>query len=104
MRAALIGPPQSGKTTLFAAVAQAGGSNVDLSRPDMPHLAVTKVPDGRLDYLSELYHPKKYTPAELEFLDLPGLDLADEAGRKRAREHWMAMRQSEMLVLVVPVR
>jgi len=36
MRVALIGPPLSGKSTLFAAVAQAGGSHVDLSRPDHP--------------------------------------------------------------------
>jgi GTP-binding protein YchF len=101
MKVALIGPPQSGKTELFAAVAAAQGSNVDLSRPDQPHLAVVKVPDSRLDWLSDLYHPKKYTPAELEFLDLPGLDLSDEVGRSRARALWSAMRQSDMLVFVV---
>ncbi|MFP4053818.1 MAG: redox-regulated ATPase YchF [Phycisphaerae bacterium] len=101
MRVALIGPPQSGKSTLFAAVAEASGSGVDLSRPDQPHLAVVKVPDERLTWLSELYQPKKTTPAELEFLDLPGFDLTDEAGRSRAKQHWAAMRQSDMIVLVV---
>jgi hypothetical protein len=101
MRVVLIGPPLSGKSTLFAAVAEAGGSNVDLSRPDQPHLAVVKVPDERLDWLTEQYKPKKHTPAELEFLDLPGFDQSDEAGRQRARTHWPAMRQSDMLVLVV---
>ncbi len=101
MRIALIGPPQSGKSTLFAAVAQAGGSHVDLSRPDQPHLAVVKVPDDRLGWLTELYSPKKITPAELEFLDLPGFDLRDEAGRARSKAHWAAMRQAAMLVLVV---
>jgi len=101
MRVALIGPPQSGKSTLFAAVAEAGGSNVDLSRPDQPHLAVVKVPDERLDVLAEHFHPKKIVPAELEFLDLPGLNLSDEAGRNRAKTHWAAMRQADMLVFVV---
>jgi ribosome-binding ATPase len=101
MRVALVGPPQSGKSTLFAAVAEAGGSHVDLSRPDQPHLAVVKVPDERLDWLSAHYKPKKHTPAELEFLDLPGLDLSDEAGRTRSKVHWAAMRQSDMLVFVL---
>ena len=101
MRVALIGPPQSGKSTLFSAIATAGGSNVDMSRPDQPHLAVVKVPDDRLDRLAEHYNPKKTTSAELEFLDLPGFDLRDEAGRSRAKAHWAAMRQSDMLVIVV---
>ena len=101
MRVALVGPPQSGKSTLFAAIAEAGGSEVDLSRPDQPHLAVVKVPDDRLDWLTELHKPEKTTPAELEFLDLPGFDLSDEAGRTRAKAHWQAMEQSAMLAFVV---
>jgi len=101
MRVALIGPSQSGKSSLFAAVAAAGGSNVDLSRPDQPHLAVVKVPDDRLDFLAAMYNPKKYTPAEIEFVDLPGFDLSDEVGRKRAKDHWPAMRNADMLVLVL---
>jgi GTP-binding protein YchF len=101
MRVALVGPPQSGKSTLFAAIAEAGGSHVDLSRPDQPHLAVVKVPDSRLDWLSAHYKPKKHTPAELEFLDLPGMDLRDDAGRTRAKAHWAAMRQSGMLAFVL---
>jgi ribosome-binding ATPase len=101
MRVALIGPPLSGKSTLFAAAAEAGGSHVDLSRPDQPHLAVVKVPDDRLGWLAEKYEPKKLTEAELEFLDLPGMDLSDLAGRNRAKAHWAAMRQSDMLAFVV---
>jgi GTP-binding protein YchF len=101
MRVALVGPPLSGKTNLFAAVALAGGSKVDVSRGDQPHLAVVKVPDERLEPLAKLYNPKKLTPAELEFLDLPGMDLSEEATRARARAHWPAMRNSDGLVFVV---
>ncbi|MFW6133471.1 MAG: DUF933 domain-containing protein [Planctomycetota bacterium] len=101
MRVALIGPSQSGKSTLFAAVAEAGGSHVDLSRPDRAHLAVVKVPDPRVDWLAREYQSKKVTYAELELLDVPGFDLRDEAGRQRARAHWPAVRQSRMLLPVV---
>jgi len=101
MRVALTGPPKSGKSTLFAAVAEAGGSHVDVSRPDQPHLAVVKVPDQRLTWLAEHYNRKKRMPAELEFLDLPGFDLSDQAGRARGRTHWPAMRNSNMIAMVV---
>jgi len=101
MRVALIGPPQSGKSLLFAAVAEAGGSNVDLSRPDQSHLAVVKVPDERLDWSIAKFDAKKVTHAELEFLDLPGFDLSDEAARAHSQTHWPDMRQSDMIVLVV---
>ena len=101
MRVSLIGPPLSGKSTLFAAVAEAGGGRPDLHRPDQPHLAVVKVPDERVQWLARLCNPKKIVEAELEFLDLPGFDLADSAGRNRAKAHWAAMRQSNMIVLVV---
>ncbi len=101
MRVALVGLPQSGKSTLFAAIAEAGGSHVDLSRPDQPHLAVVKVPDERVEVLAEHYEPRKITHAELEFIDLPGFDLRDEAGRTRAKQHWARMRQSDMIVFVV---
>jgi hypothetical protein len=101
MRVALIGLPQSGKSTLFQAIAAGSGSGMDMSRPDQPHLATVKVPDDRVYWLAEQYNPKKTTPAELAFLDLPGFDLTGDAGRQRAKIHWAAMRQSEMLVSVV---
>ena len=101
MRVALIGPPQSGKSTLFAAVVGEGGSAVHVERPDQAHLAVVKVPDQRLEWVASLISPKKITHAELEFLDLPGLDLSDEPGRHHAKTHFAAMRQSDMLCFVV---
>jgi hypothetical protein len=101
MRVALIGPPQSGKSTLFAAIAEAGGSHVDLSHPNQPHLAVVKVPDERLDWLAGQYKPKKVTHAELEFLDLPGFNLSDAVAREHSRVHWQAMRNSDMIAMVV---
>ena len=100
MRVALIGPPFSGKTTLFEAIAAAGGSTVDVSRTDQPHLAVVKVPDERLTWLSEIYQPKKTVPAEIEFLDMPGIDLADAVARNRWKTHWTAVRDCDMIVMI----
>lgn len=101
MRVAFIGPPQSGKSTLFAAVAEAGGSHIDMHRTDQAHLAVVKVPDERVLWLSELEKSEKITFAELEFYDVPGFDLSSEVGRGRAKAFWQDIRQSDMLVYVV---
>ena len=101
MRVALVGPTQSGKSSLLAAVAQAGGSHLDLHRPDQPHLAVVKVPDERLVWLTEHYKPRKSTPAEMELLDVPGVDLSDDPGRTHAKTHWPALRTSDLLLFVV---
>jgi GTP-binding protein YchF len=101
MKVALIGPPQSGKSTLFAAMAESGGSHIDVHRADQAHLAVVKVPDDRVAWLTNYYKPKKTTLAELEFVDIPGFDMRDEAGRDRARTHWAALHQCDMLVFVV---
>ena len=101
MRVALVGTTQSGKSTLFTAVASADGGEADMSRPDQAHLATIKVPDERLIWLEQLYKPRKTTPAELEFLDLPGFDLTSQAGRNRSKSHWAALRQSDMIVFVV---
>ena len=101
MRVAIIGPPYSGKTTLFQAIAEAGGSTVDVGRADQPHLAVVKVPDERLTWLTELYKPRKTVPAEIELLDMPALDLTDAAARERWRRHWAEVRDAGLVVMVV---
>ena len=85
MRVALIGPPQSGKSTLFAAVAEAGGSHVDLSRPTSLTWPSSRCPTSACIWLAATDKPEKTTSAELEFLDLPGFDLRDEAGRTPRR-------------------
>jgi len=101
MRAALVGPPQSGKSTLFAAAAESSGSHVHLERPDKEHLAVIKVPDDRVDWLEQHYKPKKKTYAEIEFVDVPGLDFSTEATRSHSRAHLAKVRQSDMIIFVL---
>ena len=72
MEIAVIGLPNSGKTTVFnaltggsaqvAAYATAqGGANV----------GVAKVPDRRLDVLTGLFHPRRTVPSEVTYHDIP---------------------------------
>jgi GTP-binding protein YchF len=70
LRTALIGFPSSGKTTLF----QLMTNQLDAPRPGHGKLeaaiGVARVPDERLDRLSDLYKPRKHTPATVEFADI----------------------------------
>lgn len=98
MKVALIGPPQSGKSTLFSA--STGLNSGGLSAPGIVH-AVVKVPDPRLAYLIELCKPKKITEATIDFLDVPGFALEDARGRESFRRLLPDVRQAELLVIVV---
>ena len=69
----IIGLPQSGKTTLFDALTlgKSDASGASGSATEM-HLGVVKVPDPRLDFLADIYHPRRVVPAEIRYSDLPG--------------------------------
>lgn len=97
MKAALIGLPQSGKSTLFGAVT---GKPVEAYLSEVCR-AVVGVPDQRLAFLTELCKPKKVTQATLEFLDVPGSALDDAAGCNEWRKHLPTVRQAELLVVVL---
>ncbi|MCB9850597.1 MAG: redox-regulated ATPase YchF [Phycisphaerales bacterium] len=98
MKAAIIGLPFSGKSTLFAATTS---HRPDPGEMTQEHLAVVHVPDARLDFLTKLYNPKKVTLATIEFVDIPGFSLADAQGRQQLRKHLPTIRNSDVLVLVV---
>ena len=61
-----------------------------------PNIGTAKVPDERLDWLAAYYHPKKYTPATIEFVDVPGV-----AAGGKGREVFQAIRMVDALVEVV---
>ena len=37
-----------------------------------PNIGVVKVPDERLDKLAKLFDPKKFTLADIRYIDFPG--------------------------------
>lgn len=98
MRFAIIGPPQSGKSTLFSALT---GKPLDPSHAMSEQITTVHVPDARLDYLASLYSPKKYTTANIEFLDIPGASLADAAGQAEFRRRSQEARKCDGIVMVV---
>ena len=73
MKLGVVGLPNVGKSTLFNAITQAGAQAANYPFCTIePNVGVVAVPDSRLDVLSEMYHPEKYTPTAIEFVDIPG--------------------------------
>jgi len=74
MKVAIIGLPNSGKTTVFNALTRASAETATFSSGRLePNIAMVKVPDTRLQELNEIYRPKKLTSAEVQYVDIGGL-------------------------------
>ncbi|MCC7367842.1 MAG: redox-regulated ATPase YchF [Chloroflexi bacterium] len=95
-----MGLPGSGKTTVFNALAHAraavGGYS---SASSEPNLAVVKVPDARLDQLAPLFEPKKFTPAEVQYVDVAGI--VRGSGKDSAGSLLAHLRNTDVLLQVV---
>lgn len=65
MEVGIIGSPQSGKTTLFTAITGVNPGH------EVGKKAVVKIPDERLDLLTQIFKPKKQVNATINFIDAP---------------------------------
>ena len=82
MKLGVVGLPNVGKSTLFNAITCAGAQAANYPFCTIePNTGIVAVPDHRLDVLAEMYHPEKYTPATLEFVDIAGLGEGREPRR-----------------------
>ena len=98
MKIAFVGPPSSGKSTLFRAVT---GQPAPAHPVVGEHLAVVKVPDQRLHWLFDLYKPKKLVEATIDCLDVPGFSHETAAQQAEFRKTLPSIRLADALVAVV---
>lgn len=73
----LIGAPRCGKSTVFDALTNTPAGPRFTTRGGH-RFGSAKVPDARLDALRDVFHPRKFTPAEVTFADImpPGGEAA----------------------------
>jgi ribosome-binding ATPase len=71
MKTAIIGLPMTGKTSLFTILT--GVTQESRMGSTAVKTGVAKVPDPRVDALSELYQPPKITYATVEYVDAPAI-------------------------------
>jgi GTP-binding protein YchF len=96
MKLGIIGLPGSGRSTLFESLTHLVQQNFSQIPGD--RIGTIKVPDKRVDVLSEAYHPRKTIYAQVEYL------LPDMVGHKKDNSKepvWSAVRVCDALIHVI---
>ena len=103
MKLGIVGLPNVGKSTLFNAITNA--KNAEAANYPFctiePNVGIVAGPDKRLDVLAEMYHPKKYTPAIIEFVDIAGLVKGASKGEGLGNKFLSHIRETDAIIHVV---
>lgn len=100
MQIGIIGFPYSGKTTVFQTISQIHIDHSSSSRKDS-NQAIVKVPDERLDILTEIFNPKRKVNATIEFVDFAGFQNVESKGGIFNNQFLVKARTMDALVHIV---
>jgi len=102
MEIGIVGLPNVGKSTLFNALTagHAASSNYPFTTIE-PNVGVVLVPDERLGRLSEIFKPKKTTPAAVNFVDIAGLVKGASQGEGLGNKFLANIREVDAIIHVV---
>ena len=102
LTAGIVGLPNVGKSTLFNAITKKNilAANYPFATID-PNVGVVVVPDERLDFLNDLYHPASLVPTTFEFTDIAGLVKGASLGEGLGNKFLSHIREVDAICEVV---
>ena len=102
MDIAVIGLPQSGKTTVFNALTAGNSTSTGGGGAGPVQIGVVKVIDPRLAVLDGMYNPKKVIHPEIKYWDLPPIDReAASANQVLSGRQRNILQAADALLLVI---
>jgi len=96
MKFGIIGLPQSGKTTVFDALTKSAS---DPARKGEDRIAMIRVPNPRLDVLSEMHQPAKTVYAQVEYFLPATVGVKKDPAKEPSI--WTATRDCDALIHVI---
>lgn len=102
IKAGLVGLPNVGKSTLFNALTQSSipAENYPFCTIE-PHIAITEVPDERLDKLATIYRSQNKIPATVTFVDIAGLVKGASSGEGLGNQFLSHIREVDLILHVL---
>lgn len=102
IKAGLVGLPNVGKSTLFNALTKSSipAENYPFCTIE-PHVAITSVPDDRLNTLQTIYGSEKKIPATVTFVDIAGLVKGAAAGEGLGNQFLSHIREVNLILHVL---
>jgi len=100
MQIGLVGLQYSGKTTLFNTITKNDTERAATAKEEAS-IEVVKIPDERLDKMTDIFKPQKKVNTTIEIYDIPGLKTSDDGKVKITSTFLNNVRNNDALFYVI---